>query len=104
MARRQKREPLMVRVWAELGAGQIREDYIIDPKEFVYGLCEGRRITINPVLSLVETTIHELLHRLYPAWSERYVRNRTTYLMRRMTDQEIQTFYDEYRRRVRHEE
>ena len=48
---------------------------------------------------VVDTIIHELLHRLYPHGSERYIKNRTSYLMKRMTDEEVQLLYDEYQRR-----
>jgi len=51
------------------------------------------------VPEVVDTIIHELLHRLYPHWSERYIKNRTSYLMKRMTDEEVQLLYDEYQRR-----
>lgn len=100
--RNRRREPLMVRVWAELGAGRIREGWLSEKHAFVAGVCEDGRITVNPMIDVVDTTIHEILHRLNPQWSERYVRRTTSYLLRRMTDEEIQTFYSEYERRVRH--
>jgi len=102
--RRDKRPPLMVSVWAELGAARFIEDYIIDKAELVDGYIEDAsgHIYINPVPAVVETLIHEILHRLHwEDWGESYVRNRTTFLMKRMTDSEIQQFYDEYQRRVR---
>lgn len=95
------RSPLMVSVWAELGAGRLHEDYITDKREFVDGYIESGHIYINPAPAVVQACIHEILHRLHWKWSEAYVANRTTYLLRRMTDQEIQTFYEEYQRRVK---
>lgn len=98
------RPPLLVQVWAELGAGRITEDPELrsDVKgERLHGLQEGRHIWVNPTFALVDTIVHELLHRLHPEWSERYVRNRTAYLMTRMTDEEIVAVYDEYERRKR---
>uniref|UniRef100_A0A6M3J6X0 Uncharacterized protein n=1 Tax=viral metagenome TaxID=1070528 RepID=A0A6M3J6X0_9ZZZZ len=94
------RDPLLVRVCVELGRGRIREDWIIDGKQFVDGYIEGGTITVNPVPATVDTVIHEILHRLNPEWKEPYVRNRTTYIMRRMSDGEIRAFYDEYRAAV----
>jgi hypothetical protein len=92
----------MVRVWAELGAGRIREGWIKDPHSFIAGHCQSSgHITVNPAVDVVDTCLHEILHRLYPQWSERYVKRTTTYLLRRMTDAEIQMFYSEYERRVR---
>jgi len=97
----QPRSPLMVSVWAELGAGRLTEDYIKDKAQFVDGYIEGGHIYINPANAVVETCIHEILHRLHGEWSEAYVSNRTTFLLRRMTDAEIQQFYEEYQRRVK---
>lgn len=96
------RDPLLVRVFAELGAGRITEAFIHDTKAFVDGeTAPSGHITVNPVHQTVDTVIHELLHRIEPGWSERYVRNRTTYVRRRMSDAEIVTFYDEYNKRKR---
>lgn len=100
---RNPRPPLMVRVWAELGAGRITEDVQLRSAvkgERLHGLQEGRHVWVNPAYATVDTTIHELLHRMHPQWSESYVRRTTTYLLRRMTDEEISAFYDEYQRRV----
>ena len=100
MPNNEKRPLLLLRVLAELGAGRIREAFIPSEKDFfVDGETEGRAITINPVPEVVDTIIHELLHRLYPQWSERYTKNRTSYLMKRMTDEEVQLLYEEYQRR-----
>jgi hypothetical protein len=49
----------------------------------------------------VDTVLHELLHRLHPAWSESYVRRTTTYLRRKMTEQETVMFFEEYQRRAK---
>lgn len=98
---RDSRPSLLVRVCAELGAGKITEAFIPDKKEFVDGHCDHgtKRITVNPVHGIVDTCIHECLHRLYPEWSENYVRRTTTYIRRRMTDSQIEAFYEEYQRR-----
>lgn len=104
MARkRPSHEPLLLRVAAELGAGRISETYLIDASGIsCHGFTEGARkhITINPAHQTCDTVIHEILHRLFPAWSEAYVRNRTAYLRNRMTDQETQALYAEYQKRV----
>jgi hypothetical protein len=102
MAKRNARPPLMVRVWAELGSGNITEDPDLrsDVKgERLHGLQEGRHIWVNPVHAIVDTVVHECLHRLHPEWSENYVRNRTSYLVSRMTDAEVVALYDEYQHR-----
>lgn len=94
-----KRDPLMVRVWAELGAGRISEGFLKDLGQFTDGVTIGQHITINPIHQTCDTIIHELLHRMFPEWKESYVRRTTTYLRRRMTDAETVAFYHEYQRR-----
>lgn len=96
------REPLMVRVWAELGAGRLSEAFITDRTHFVDGeTSHTGHITVNPAHQTCDTVIHEILHRLHPEWSEAYVRRTTTYLRRRMTDPETEMFFQEYQRRVK---
>lgn len=93
----------MVRVWAELGSGRISEAYIKDGRYFTDGFTDdgSKHITVNPCHQTVDTVIHEILHRLHPEWNENYVRRTTTYLRRRMTDEETMAFYAEYQKRKR---
>ena len=95
------RPPLLVKVWAELGAGNITEAFLKDKHAFTDGFTNGKHITVNPAHQTCDTVIHEILHRLYPEWSERYVRRTTTWLRRRMTDDETLAFYNEYQSRVK---
>jgi hypothetical protein len=99
MPKRRKPDPLLLRVCAELGAGRISEGEIRDAKVHVDGICDGRRIIVNPAPAMVDTVIHECIHRLHPEWSESYVRGRTTRLLRALTDEQVQTIYGEYQRR-----
>lgn len=93
---------LIGRCFAELGAGRITEAFIKDATGFTDGWYNGAgHITVNPQHQTVDTVLHELLHRLEPGWSENYVRRTTTYLRRRMTDDEIQAFYAEYLKRAK---
>ena len=93
---------LLGRVWAELGAGRLSEAFIKDRTAVTDGYYNGAgHITINPAHQTVDTIIHECLHRAFPAWSETYVRRTTTYLRKRMGDDEVQAMYEEYQRRAR---
>lgn len=93
---------LLGRVWAELGSGRITEAFLPSDKHyFVEGLTNGRHITVNPAPSVVDSAIHEILHRLHPQWSETYVRRTTSLIMRRMTDEEVVAFYSEFQKRAR---
>ena len=98
MAKRLERPALLVRVLTELGAGRITEGWLADKDCFVHGETDGRTIRINPAIGVVDTVIHECLHRLEPGWSETYVRRTTTWIMRRMSDEQIQQLYTEYTR------
>lgn len=95
---KRERPALLVRVLTEIGKGRIYEGWIPDKEAFVHGLCDGKSIRVNPAVETVDTVLHEALHRLEPAWSERYVRNRTTFLLRCMSDEQIQQVYEEYQR------
>lgn len=93
---------LIGRVFAEIGAGRMTEAFISDGGSFTDGFVTGGgHITINPVHQTVDTIIHECLHRMNPAWSERYVRRTTSYLRRRMSDDEIVALHDEYTKRAK---
>ena len=90
---------LWMRLCVELGAAPITEAYIqATDTDFIEGFCETRTgsITIAPHTNVVNTLIHELLHRMYPTRSEKSIRRSTTLLMQTLTDQEIKWFYDEY--------
>jgi DNA-binding sugar fermentation-stimulating protein len=96
MAKRKGRDPLLLRVCAEIGAGRITEAYIHDPGYMTEGLTEGSRITINPAHATVNVLVHECIHALRPAWSEQTVRSRTSQICRRLTDAETQAIFQEY--------
>ena len=106
MARR-PRSSLLVEVLTKLGEARIYERFIPTPRGEgeVYGLWERlrncTRITVNPVHHTVDTVCHEILHELRPAWSERYVRNRTSWLIRQLSAEQVQQVYAEYQKRVR---
>ena len=93
---------LLGRVWAELGAGRITEAFIKDGRNNTDGYFNGTgHITVNPAHQTIDTVIHECLHRLHPQWPESYVRRTTTYLRRRMSDEEVQAMYSEFQKRAR---
>lgn len=94
-----KNKNLWLRLCVELGAAPITEAYLSSDYEYVYGMCEDDSITIAPHNHIVDTVIHELLHRLYPKRSERSIRRTTSMLRKTLTDEEVQWFYDEYQRR-----
>jgi hypothetical protein len=99
-----RRDPLLVEVLTGLGAVQVKERYLVDGAAKQRNFCHGEYldgvVTVNPAPSVVETLVHELLHHVRPAWSERAVRARTTRLIREMSHRDVQAVYAEYRKRV----
>lgn len=100
MAKRRRqpttRDVIFVELCATLGTGRLHEAYISsnDPTERVDGLCVSGKVVVNPVYHVVETLMHECVHRIRPEWSERSVRRKTTQVMRQLNDGEIQRVYD----------
>src|SRR5688572_6939258 len=101
MPRRPNGPGLLVEVLTDFGSGNVFERFIKDRTMFVHGETLGRRITVNPAIAVVDTVIHETLHRIRPQWSENYVRRTTTWLLRRMSDEQIQAVYEQYQQRVK---
>ena len=96
-------EERLAEVAEELTKGRIYEATLIDPTHHLEGLCDhtSQSITINPKVSIVDSLIHELLHRRYPTWSERRVRQETRSLMGQLSHQDLQVWYQRYRRAVK---
>lgn len=101
-------ELLLIQVLARLGQADIREEFIAagDPKAVVHGEwsktgSRKARIRVNPAHHVVDTVIHELLHDLYPSWSENYVRNRTSFITNRLTERQVEAIYNAYKARVK---
>ncbi len=92
-------ERTLIEIMTEMGRTPIREAYIEDKNNFIEGELDGKVITVNPVHALVDTIIHEVMHKLHPLWSEKSVRNRTTWLIRRLSDSEQIQIYREYMKR-----
>jgi len=92
--RRKPRDPVLLEVVAAIGAGRIEIGPIHDDGMLVHGFCEGSKIRINPAIDVVDSALHECLHRLRPAWSERTVLARTTVLLRSLSNAEIDKIYE----------
>lgn len=94
---------LLGEVAAELGKGRIYEATLIDPTHHLEGLCDHstQAVVINPQVSVVDSLIHELLHRRYPRWSERRVQQETQRLMGQLSSHDVAVWYRRYRRAVK---
>lgn len=87
----------------EFSKGRIYEATLIDPTHHLEGLCDPdtQTITINPQVSIIDSLIHELLHRRYPSWTERRVRQETQRMMGQLSTQAVQTWFRRYKRAVK---
>lgn len=91
---------LIAEITEEMGKGQIFEAPIVGSKDHVEGLCnwESGDITVNPAPSVVDTLIHELLHRRFPKWSEERVRVETWRIIRTLSAADVQALHNKYKR------
>lgn len=94
--------PLLTTLSLALLEGDIEERPVVEQspeRRMLYGYCHDRThtITINPIPSILDTLVHELLHRAHPQWTERYVRTMTTRILRALTPEEAHTLYNSYR-------
>ena len=80
-------QPDLDDLWDELHRGKVYECSLYSPKAHFDGLMEGGVIYIDPRSALLETLLHELLHRLKPRWGERRVRHTAVQLMGTMKDE-----------------
>lgn len=89
---------LKAEVWAELRRGEdIIEATLETATTPIYGLCEGRTVYINPTPSIVDSVLHELLHRCHPRMSERRVAQLATCIMVRMSRGELRKWAKQYK-------
>src|SRR5690349_19079070 len=97
---RPKVSSLIAAITEEMGKGQIFEAPIVGSKDHVEGLCnwESGDITVNPAPSVVDTLIHELLHRRFPKWSEERVRVETWRIIRTLSAADVQALPTKYKR------
>lgn len=93
--------PKLQRLYEALDKGDVYEQPVVEQKprrRSIYGYCHDANgtITINPVLHVLDTLVHELFHRMNPSWSERTVKRETTKLIRALSPEEQQALYDHY--------
>ena len=92
---------LQVELAHEFKRGDIHEATIQSEGEHVSGLCEGQRIVVNPAPEVVDTLLHELLHRRYPRRGEKWVRRTTARLLYYMDTATVKQWYRRYNRKKR---
>lgn len=80
----------------ELNRGKVYECTLRDPSWRLDGLQHGQAIYIDPRPAILETLVHELLHRRKPRWSERRVSQEARTLLSKMGDTELALWWRRY--------
>jgi hypothetical protein len=95
-------DDLVAELTEEFSKGKIFEARLnsLRKREHLYGIFDEDRleIVIDPRRAIVETLIHELLHRRYPKWSERRVRQAEKRIMADMALEDVWAWYRRYKR------
>ena len=80
----------------ELRRGKVYECTLRDPSWRLDGLQHGEAIYIDPRPAILETLVHELLHRRKPQWSERRVNREARMILSKMSEPEIALWWRKY--------
>ena len=88
---RRARDPLLDEILAVLDTAPVREHQIRDDALLIFGRHDRTdgSIEINVPIARVLISLHELLHRARPRWSERTVRTRSVRLLHSLSDDDI---------------
>jgi hypothetical protein len=90
--------PLLEDVWHELQKGNVYECNLRSEIWQMEGLQEGKNIYIDPRPAILETLLHELLHRLKPSWGEQRVTKEAHRLMVQMDETAKRQWWLAYKR------
>lgn len=85
-------------LYDELQRGKVYECTLRDPSWRLDGLQHGEAIYIDPRPAILETLVHELLHRRKPRWSERRVTREARRILSKMSEPEIATWFRRYQK------
>jgi hypothetical protein len=98
---RQTPAELLAEVRAALRTIPIEEGYIHEDGLHVEGLCDGRKIVVNPQPSIVDTVIHEVLHFIHPRWGHDRIYREMRRIFKAMSDADVRAIYRTHQRRKR---
>lgn len=86
---------------AELKKGGIHEATLTAKGWHLDGLCDHEKgaVYVDPAPNVVETVLHEVLHRRYPRWGERRVDRTAKQLLRSMTTRQVRWWYRQFQSR-----
>lgn len=84
-------------LWDELNRGRIWECSLRSAKWQMDGLQSGENIYIDPRPAILETVVHELIHRRHPRLSERTVTTEARRLIASMDEGMKRKWWKQYR-------
>lgn len=90
--------PALDDLYDELRRRKVWECPLRDPHWHLDGLCDGDHIYIDPRPAILESVLHELLHRRKPRWGERRVISEARRLLSKMSDQDLACWWRRYQR------
>ena len=85
-------------LWNELHKGKVVECSLRDSAALYYGMVQDGTVYVDPRPAILDTVVHELLHRRYPTMSEREVRSKTARLVFRMDEATKRKWWRAYSR------
>ena len=91
-------KPNLEGLWDELHRGRVFECRLRDPKWHLDGLQSGQDVYIDPRPSILDSLIHELIHRRHPRLGERTVRRMTSKLISGMSEADMLKWWKAYGR------
>lgn len=88
-------------LWHEWDRGRFFECSLRSQRDQIDGIQQGEDIYVDPRPAILETVIHEMLHRRYRRWGEKRVRRESQRLVLSMDESTKRRWYAAYRRVVR---
>ena len=87
----------------EFQRGGIAEANLRGNPDHLHGLCDWNtgRVYVNPRPGIVETLLHELIHRRHPRWGEKRVDGEARRLLSKMSDAAVAYWYRKYKAAAR---
>lgn len=89
---------LLEDLWDELKRGRVYEVSLRSDKWILDGLQQGEAVYIDPRHAILETLLHELLHRRKPRWTEKSVTRMARVLAGGMDEREKIKWWKAYSR------
>ena len=85
-------------LWDELARGRVYECRLRDSQWHLDGLRDGENVYLDPRPAVLESLLHELMHRRHPRWGERRVTRDARRLLAGMREPDMRKWWRAYQR------